>query len=50
MSTVDLRGPEARVDRSDPSDRVQRNAPDPVVRRMRTAALLAAGLLLVPIP
>jgi membrane-bound lytic murein transglycosylase D len=49
MSTVDLRGPSARVDRSDPLDGVPQDETNPVVRRLRTAALLAAALLLVPL-
>jgi membrane-bound lytic murein transglycosylase D len=49
MSTVDLRGPEARVDRSDPLDRVLLDESDPVVRRMRAASLIVAALILVPV-
>ena len=49
MSTVDFRGSRTRVDRSDPLDRGLRDATDPVVRRMRTASLLVAALLLVPL-
>lgn len=48
MSTVDLPGPDARVDRSDSLDRVQQDDSDPVVRRLRASALIAAALLLVP--
>ena len=49
MSTVDLRGPGARVDRLDPHDWVLQDETDPVVRRMRTTSLLGAALLLVPV-
>ena len=49
MSTVDLRGPSARVDRSDPLDRVQQDDSDPVIRRLRASALIVAALLVVPL-
>ena len=49
MSTVDLRGPGARVDRWDPLERVVQDESDPVVRRLRAASLIAATLLLVPV-
>ena len=49
MSTVDLRGPRARVDRSDPLDRVPQDDSDPVIRRLRASALIVAALLVVPL-
>ena len=49
MSTVDLRGSQTRVDRSDRLDRIMQDATNPVVRRMRAASLLAAALLFVPL-
>jgi membrane-bound lytic murein transglycosylase D len=49
LSTVDLRGQGARVDRSDPLDQVLQDESDPVVRRMRTASLITAALLLIPV-
>lgn len=49
MSAVDLSGPRARADRSDPLDRVLREGADPVVRRLRASALIVAALLLVPV-
>ena len=60
MSTVDLRGPRARVDRSDPLDRVAQDESDsldrvaqdesdPVVRRLRAASLIVAALVLIPV-
>jgi membrane-bound lytic murein transglycosylase D len=48
MSAVDFHGPEARVDTSDPLERVLQDESNPVVRRLRTASLLTAALLLVP--
>jgi len=49
LSTVDLRGPKARVDRSDPLDRVPQDDSDLIVRRMRAVSLIVAPLLLVPL-
>jgi membrane-bound lytic murein transglycosylase D len=51
MSADDLRGSETRADRSDGSDPLDRvlQEGDPVVRRMRTASLLVAAFLLVPL-
>jgi len=49
LSTVDLRGPKARVDRSNPLDRVPQDDSDLIVRRMRAVSLIVAPLLLVPL-